>query len=162
MRNLNDVIPGAPNFKYKEFVRSMTAKRKGIDNIPTDENVWKNLENLAVNVLQPLRNKFGRIRILSGYRCPELNVKIGGSATSNHCRGEAADIEPLEEGVELIDLVNYINNNLEFRWIIAEYFPDGWIHVDFRLGGNIKGLKLKNDTYHYAKVSPEFLNKLYA
>jgi hypothetical protein len=57
MRNLNSKIPGAPNFKYREFIKSDTAIRKGIDNIPIDEH-WENIEKLAVNILQPLREIF--------------------------------------------------------------------------------------------------------
>jgi len=162
MRNLNDKIPGAPNFRYGEFVKSMTAIRHGIDNIPTDENVWLSIEKLAVNVLQPIRNQFGRLRIESGYRCPELNVKIGGSSTSNHCRGEAADIEPVESNITLIEIFNFIVGKLEYRNTIAEYFPNGWIHIDYREYANSKIIKLKDTTYHYAKVAPEFVNKLYA
>lgn len=161
MRNLKNKIPNAPNFTYNEFVKSMTAIRYDIDNIPPDEKTWTNIENLAVNVLQPIRNKFGRIRILSGYRSPKLNIKIGGSSTSNHCRGEAADIEPLENNVKLIDIVNFINSKLEFRWLICEYFPQGWIHIDYREGSNIKGIKLKDKKHDYIIVLADYLNTIY-
>ena len=99
-RNLNDIIPGAANFKYKEFVRSDVAKRKGIDNTPEDWQ-WENIERLAVSVLQPIRDQFGRIRITSGFRSVELCLAIGSSATSNHTRGEAADVEPVDGDVTL-------------------------------------------------------------
>ena len=161
MRNLYDKIPGAPNFRYKEFVKSMTALRYGINNIPPDEKTWRNIESLAVNVLQPIRNEFGGIRILSGYRSPKLNIKIGGSPTSNHCRGEAADIEPLNPEVTLLDIFNYINNYLKFRWVICEYFPTGWIHVDYREIDNIKGIKLKDEIHNYKIVNSEYINNLY-
>jgi len=58
MRNLNAKIPGARNFKYKEFIKSDIALRRGIDNTPTEEH-WQNIEKLAVNVLQPVRNNLG-------------------------------------------------------------------------------------------------------
>jgi len=161
MINLNNKIPDAPNFSYKEFVRSTTAIRYGIDNTPPDEKTWSNIEKLAVNVLQPLRNEFGGIRILSGYRSPKLNIKIGGSSTSNHCRGEAADIEPLEFGVKLIDILNFITVNLDFRWVIGEYLPQGWVHVDYREGANIKGIKLKDEKHNYTIVSSDYLNTIY-
>lgn len=159
--DLNKKIPGAENFKYKEFVKSNTAIRKGIKNIPNDEQ-WKNIERLAVNILQPLRDKFGGIRVSSGFRSEELNKSIGGSPTSNHCRGEAADIEPLNDNVSLLDLVEFIYNNLEFRTIILEYPDnDGWVHVDYRQGGNIKRLKLKDSTHDYSIVSLKNLIEMY-
>jgi len=158
---LNDKIPGAPNFRYKEFIKSMTAIRYGINNIPTNETIWKNIENLAVNVLQPIRNEFGRIYISSGYRSPKLNIKIGGSSTSNHCRGEAADIEPLESGITLLDIFNFIVDKLDFRWVICEYFKNGWIHIDYREDNNIKGIKLKDENHNYKIVTKEYINNLY-
>ena len=160
MRNLNSEIPGAKNFKYKEFVRSDTAIRRGIDNTPTDEH-WKNIEKLAVNVLQPAREALGKIRILSGYRSRKLNTAIGGSKYSNHCRGEASDIESGED-VSLIDLLEWIYYNTQFRTLIAEYFDsDGWCHVDYREGGNLKRLKLKDKNHNYKTVSIDYIKELY-
>jgi len=162
MRNLKDRIPGAPtDFRYEEFVRSETAARLGIENIPNDEQ-WERIELLASRVLQPVRNRFGPIKITSGFRCPELNVKIGGSANSNHCLGEAADIEPVYSGVKLVDIVKYIHDNLDFRTIIAEYFPVGWVHVDFREGGNTKVLMLKDKNHNYVVISIDELMRLYS
>ena len=161
MININDKIPGAPNFRYREFIKSSVAIRHEINNIPQEEYIWSNIERLAINVLQPIRNKFGRLRITSGYRTQILNMKIGGSSTSNHCRGEAADIEPLEDGIGLIDVFKFIHDKLEFRWLIAEYFLEGWIHIDFRDGANIKGIKLKDDKHNYLDVTPEYVNNIY-
>ena len=104
---ITDEIPGAPNFTYREFILSQEATRKSIDNIPNAE-AWKNIESLAVNILQPVREKFGPIRITSGYRSPQLNISIGGSQNSNHCLGQAADIEPLTKGVKMIDIIAFI------------------------------------------------------
>ena len=160
-RNLNDSIPGAPNFKYKEFVRSDVAKRKGIDNTPEDWQ-WENIERLAVSVLQPIRDQFGRIRITSGFRSVELCLAIGSSATSNHTRGEAADVEPVDGDVTLTDILEWIDNNLEYRELIAEYFPDGWIHVAYRHGDNNRQLKLKDPSYDYARVRLDLIRNLYA
>ena len=160
-RNLNDSIPGAPSFKYKEFVRSDVAKRKSIDNTP-DDGEWENIERLAVNVLQPVRDRFGRIRITSGFRSVDLCLAIGSSATSNHIRGEAADIEPVDDDVTLYEIIDWIDNHLEYRELIAEFFPDGWIHVAYRHGANNRQLKLKDPDYNYARVELHFIRGLYA
>jgi len=160
LRNLKNRIPGAPNFKYGEFIKSDVATRFGIINMPSDEE-WEKIELLAVMVLQPVRNHFGRIRITSGFRSKKLNKTIGGSETSNHCRGEASDIEPLEEEVTLLDIIKWIYNNLEFRTLILEFPPDGWVHVDYRENSNIKRLRLKDKDHNYKDVTIEYLEKLY-
>lgn len=160
MRDLTERIPGAPSFKYGEFVRSDTAARLGIENSPNDEQ-WRSIERLAFRVIQPVRNRYGPIKITSGYRSQELNEAIGGSKYSNHCRGEASDIEPVSGYIRLINVIKFIYDNLEFRTLIAEYFPDGWIHVDYREGGNIKRLKLKDKDHNYDTVGIDELMDLY-
>jgi len=159
-RNLNASIPGAPNFSYGEFIKSATALRHGINNVPTEDQ-WKKIESLAKHILQPIRNRFGRLRITSGFRSVELCIKIGSSATSNHARAEAADIEPYDPSITLVEIVKWIYTNLEFRTIILEYAPDGWVHVDYRKGGNLKRLKLKDDNNNYTDVTIEELERLY-
>jgi len=161
MRDLKSKIPGASNFRYGEFIRSHVASRLHLRNRPDDEQ-WKRIEVLAVRILQPVRNRFGSLRIASGYRSPELNTAIGGSVYSNHCKGEASDIEPVSCDVELIDVVKYIYDHLEFRNLIAEYFPHGWIHVDYREGDNLKRLKLKDKNHNYKDVTMDYLFSLYA
>jgi len=160
MENLDDRILGAESFRYREFIKSDVAVRKGIDNIPNEEQ-WKNIEKLAVNVLQPAVNIIGRINILSGYRSPELNKAIGGSETSLHCFGCAADIEPWEKGISLLDLLEWIYYNCDFRELIAEYFPDGWIHVGYVEGYNDKKLKLKDKDHNYSIVTLDYIKSLY-
>lgn len=160
MINLNDKIPGAPNFKYKEFIKSNTAIRLGIKNEPNDEQ-WHCIEVLAREILQPIREKFGRLRITSGFRSVELCEAVGSNKYSNHARGQAADIEPLVEGVTLFDVLEYIHNELEYRELIAEYFPDGWVHTAYREGANVKDLKLKDEKHHYSRVSIEYIRDLY-
>ena len=161
MRNLNDKIPGAKNFKYKEFVKSSTAIRLGIDNTPTDDH-WKNIEKVAVNILQPAREALGRIRITSGYRSKKLNKAIKGSKRSLHCFGCATDLEPLRSSVSLLDLLEWIYNNCEFRELIAEFFDeDGWVHVGYVEGRNKKKLKLKDKNHNYKLVSLDYIKSLY-
>ena len=80
------------NFSMEELVASNTARMKGIDNTP-DKEVEARLVQLAQQVLQPLRNSYGKpIKISSGYRCQALNKAIGGVSTSQHLKGEAVDI----------------------------------------------------------------------
>jgi zinc D-Ala-D-Ala carboxypeptidase len=161
-RDLDAKIPGAENFKYREFIKSEVAIRLGIDNVPKLEREWISIEKLAVNVLQPIRNELGPIRITSGFRCKKLNKALRAGKSSNHLLGQAADIEPVRDGVTLIDVAKFIYFYLEFRNLIAEYFPSGWVHVDYREGSNLKRLKLKDSTHNYEVVTMEELLDLYA
>ena len=127
------------NFSLSELTRSQTATRKGIVNQPDDEQL-ANLVALCENVLQPIRDHFGKpLRISSGLRVPELNAAIGGSTTSDHCKGMAADIEvPPIDNLELARWVE--GSGLAFRQLILEYYdgtPDsGWIHVSYNPADN--------------------------
>jgi len=160
MRDLNAKLPGAESFTYKEFVRSQTALRKGIKNAPTEEE-WVCLELLAKEVLQPIRDKFGRIRITSGFRSVELCESVGSNSRSNHARGQAADIEPLVGGVSLFDVLEFVHVNLEYRELIAEFFPVGWCHLAYRDGANNRQLKLKDVNHNYEIVSIDCVRGLY-
>lgn len=81
------------NFSYSEFFRSATAEREGIDNTSTDPQVKVNIRELVTNILQPLRDGLGKpLEINSGYRCKELNELVGGVETSQHRKGQAADV----------------------------------------------------------------------
>nr|UVY17005.1 MAG: Peptidase M15 [Bacteriophage sp.] len=116
-------------FTLKELTRSATAEAKGIDNTPTPE-VEKNLTLLVENVLDPLRNLFGKpITVNSGYRCPELNKAVGGSKTSDHVKGFAADITggSKEENERLFYLIKY---NFNFKQLIDEK-NFSWVHVSY-------------------------------
>lgn len=85
------------NFSYEEFTESNTAKSRGIDNSLPNQTVKNAVKELAENILQPLRDAYGKgIRITSGYRCPALNKAVGGSATSAHLMGYAADLQPMD------------------------------------------------------------------
>lgn len=122
------------NFSLAEFTKSETATRKGLDNTPTPE-VIQNLQKLVDNIIQPLREAIGKpININSGYRAPEVNASVGGSKTSDHCKGQAADIEI--NGMANGDLAQYIVDNYKFTQVILEFYtkgiPDsGWVHVSY-------------------------------
>ena len=120
------------NFSLHELCKSDTGTRHGIDNSPTAQ-VIDCLQDLVDNVLQPLRDKFGPIVVTSGYRSPELNKKIGGSTTSHHCYGYAADFEVL--GMDNRELAIYIRDTLKFTQLILEFYdgrPDsGWVHCAY-------------------------------
>jgi len=119
------------NFTLKEMYESTTAIRLGIDNTPSDI-VIKNLLLLCQKVLQPLREQMEEsIKVSSGYRCPDLNKRIGGSKSSQHCFGQAADISCDERTAEMY---RYIKNNLIFDQLIWEFGNDdnpSWVHVSF-------------------------------
>jgi zinc D-Ala-D-Ala carboxypeptidase len=122
------------NFSLSEMIKSETASRRGLDNTPGDAEI-ANLKTLAEKVLQPIRNHYKRgVHVNSGFRHPEVNAAVGGSKTSDHCKGQAADIEI--PGVANADLAEWIKNNLEFTQLILEFYtpgiPDsGWVHVSY-------------------------------
>lgn len=149
------------NFKWKEMFNSYTAKRLNIDNVTTEKWILNNLERLCINILQPIRDEFGPIRITSGYRSGELNKAINGSIHSNHCIGCAADIEPIYDNVSLIDILEWTHNNLKYRELIAEFYPDGWNHVAYRQDMNNYQLKLRDNDHFYDKVSIDYIKELY-
>ena len=81
------------NFSLAEMVKSETALRHDMDNTPGEAEI-ENLKRLAEKVLQPVRDHYAKgVKVNSGYRHPEVNAKVGGSKTSDHCKGQAADIE---------------------------------------------------------------------
>ena len=122
------------NFTLKELTKSDTATRLGLDNTPDDEAL-ENLKTLCEKVLQPVREHFDKsVSINSAYRSPESNAAVGGSKTSDHCKGMAADIEIV--GVANADLAQWIMDNLEYTQLILEFYtpgiPDsGWVHVSY-------------------------------
>ena len=124
-----------------EVVRSESAKRKGISNMPTAEHI-ANFKILAEKVFEPIRQHFRcPIHISSGYRSKELNAAIGGSATSEHCSGQAIDIDMdgTPNGVTNRMVFDYIKDNLDFNQLIFEFGdaqnPD-WVHVSYSATGN--------------------------
>lgn len=131
-----------------EVSRSETAKRKGINNTPSGEHL-ENFKKLAENIFEPIREHFGvPIHISSGYRSKELNSAIGGSATSQHCSGEAIDIDMdgSASGVTNAQVFNFIKDNLQFDQLIWEFGsnsnPD-WVHVSYETTGKQRKQILK-------------------
>jgi len=130
------------NFTLSEFTKSQTAERKGIDNTPGEEHL-EAAKHLFSNVVQKVRDNFGVTVINSGYRGPELNEAIGGSERSQHCKGEAVDIEC--PGTANYDVAAWIQDNLDFDQLILEFYkpgiPDsGWVHVSYKSEGNRKSV----------------------
>tara|TARA_R110000796_G_scaffold240290_1_gene361294 strand:+ start:444 stop:902 length:459 start_codon:yes stop_codon:yes gene_type:complete len=122
------------NFSLKEFTKSQTAERKGISNSPNEVSVMA-MEALCHCVLEPIRSAFAKpIHINSGYRSVALCEAIGSKPTSQHCDGEAADIEIY--GVSNYELAKYIEKNLNFDQLILECWTtedpnSGWVHVSY-------------------------------
>lgn len=121
------------HFSLHEFVRSETARAKGIDNTPTKE-AEANIKALVDNVLDPLREAWGGpITVTSGYRCPELNKAVGGVSTSMHTQGRAADITTgntlnnrrLYQLVQnlMLPFFELIGNKYDFKWLHISYAP---------------------------------------
>jgi hypothetical protein len=121
------------NFTLQELIKSDTAIRRGIDNNPNADQIEK-LKALCENILQPVRDHFGRVKVTSCYRSPELCVAIGSSVNSQHAKAEAADFECI--GVDNAELFDWIKNNLEPDQLILEFYTpgepnSGWIHCSW-------------------------------
>ena len=136
------------NFTLHELTKSDTALRLGLSNTPTKEGIIK-LRLLATNLLQPLRNVVGSIRITSGYRSPALSQAIGSSQNSQHCRYEAIDCQLVKRGkmdnLEIYKALLYLD--LDFDQAILEFgdstqhkdprYP-AWIHLSWKVCDNRK------------------------
>ena len=131
------------NLNLSELTRSDSAKRNGIDNTPTAEHL-ENFKLLAEKVFEPIRAHFKvPIHISSGYRSKALNDFIKGSASSQHCQGEAIDIDMdgSSSGVTNKMVFDFIKEKVDFDQLIAE-FPENsnpaWVHVSYTKKGNRK------------------------
>jgi len=123
------------HFTIKEFTQSETARRLGIDNVPKPYQI-DNMRTLCKQVLEPLRKEFGAIIITSGFRSAKLNKAVGGVMTSQHTKGEAADlrIDNEERGQEMFE---WIKNNTVFDQLIMEHSRKtgaSWLHVSSKYG----------------------------
>lgn len=130
------------HFTLQEFTDSPKAKEFGLENTPNAMQIAA-LQSLCDNILEPLRAHFNSsIRILSGFRCLELNKAVGGAPTSQHTLGEAADIHV--QGVRNDDVWKFIVLNLNFDQVIAEKLREddgnaGWVHVSHKREGKQRG-----------------------
>jgi len=160
------------NFTLNELTKSPTALQWGFkEQFEPPQEVVENLIQLVVHVLQPLRDKLGLpIRISSGYRCPRVNSKVGGATTringkmvqtSQHVKGEAADIEVVVDGKEanylIIEALRELSKSNTFEWdqIISEYGTlrnPNWIHISFRKGKNRKQVLRKESGKGYIEI----------
>jgi len=158
---MSETIRVSKNFALSEMVKSATAERLGVDNSPSDIHLV-NLTHLAIHILQPVRDQFGVITINSGYRSPTLNAKVGGSKTSQHCNGQAADFESFSTPNP--DLAKWIANNLEFDQLILEFYDgvnpnSGWVHCSYNLMGNRKKIMTALKTKSGVQYKNGFVSK---
>lgn len=131
---------------YKEAIRSNTALRLNINNIPNDYEI-SNMVGIASNVFEPLREYVGGpIKINSMFRSEALNRAIGGSSRSQHCQGRAIDLDDTFGHKTNAEMFNYIKNNLNFDQLIWEFGDDtnpNWVHVSFVSNDENRGRCLK-------------------
>ena len=120
------------NFSRAEIEHSNTAKRLGISNEMSEKHL-ESMQRLIDNLIQPMRDAIGPIRISSGYRSPKLNKAIGGSSRSQHSKGEALDLQFWEKG-KMNNKVIYdwvLESGVEFDQMINE-FDFSWIHISLK------------------------------
>lgn len=147
---MND-IQLSEHFKLSEFTNSPTASARHIDNTLSESNpqqaeIIANLRSLCENVLEPLRQWYGKpIDISSGYRCPTLNRAAGGVATSQHMKGEAADLHLPSIAIGRQWIEHLLEYGL-FDQLIWEHDKSGhyWIHVSFKRNGRNRQTYLPN------------------
>ena len=134
------------HISYEEGVRSITALRLGLKNDPSDDHL-QNMKLLSEKIFEPLRTFVnGPIKINSFYRGPELNKAIGGSSKSQHCHGQAMDIDDTYGVMSNATMYNWIKDNLDFDQMIWEFGDDknpNWVHVSYVNPGENRNRCLK-------------------
>ena len=153
-----EIIPG---HRLRDFVFSETDTRRGIDNTPDSETIDRIVIS-ARTILAPIEQRFGPMRITSWYRSPDLCAALGSSRTSNHTMGDTGDFEPVDHHTaKLLDIARFIVDEIPFRELIAEYWPQGWIHCCSRPASNIRVMKLKDKDHHYTRTTMRMLDEMY-
>ena len=146
------------HISLKEATKSNTADRLGIHNFP-DSDILVNMQSLAINIFEPLREWVGGpIYITSFYRSPELNKAIGGSSKSQHCKGQAIDIDDVLGHKTNAEMFHYIKDNLEFDQLIWEFGNDdnpNWVHCSYNISNN------RGNIYKAIKENGKTKYKLY-
>jgi len=137
----------SPHLRLSEVIKSPTAIRLGISNEPTPEHL-DNLKQVANQMFEPLRNHFKvPIGVNSGYRSKALNKAVKGSATSQHCKGEALDLDAdVYGGLTNAEIFRFIEKNLDFDQLIWEAGTDdepAWVHVSYVTHRENRGKKLR-------------------
>lgn len=144
------------NLSLAEMIISAEGKRKGISNNPTDDHL-SNMKKLALNIFQPIREHFNApIHVSSGYRSLALNRALGGAITSQHCSGEAMDIDMDGSKITNAQIFNWIKDNLVFDQLIWEFGTDknpAWVHVSYESTGKqrkqiLKAIKQNGKTFY--------------
>lgn len=136
------------NFSYREFEESETAKARGITNVISSFEVRDAIRELTITVLQPLRDAWGLpLHVNSGYRCPKLNAAVGGAATSQHTKGEAADIKA-EHPIKLAQLAYDLG--LPYDQMII--YPT-FVHFSHKLHGEQRRQVLYNKSYKGRRIT---------
>ena len=142
------------NFTIAEYIKSQTATRKDIDNSLSEDHL-ESAKLLFAKVVQPVREQWGVTVINSGYRSPALNKAVGGSSKSQHCNGEAVDLECV--GASNAEVAQWIESTLEFDQLILEFYTpgdprSGWVHVSYKESNNRKSVltasKIKGKTVY--------------
>jgi len=126
------------NLTLAEAIKSNTAIRKGIDNTPTPEHLH-NMEMVALNIFEPIRDNFMTpLYVSSMYRSEALNKAVKGSKTSQHCKGQAIDIDAdIYGGCTNKEIFEFVRDNLDFDQLINEY-NYSWVHISYKVHGNRK------------------------
>lgn len=148
------------HFTLEELIYSSTAKQKGLKNEPTQDHI-ENLKLLCEYVLEPIREKIGcPLVISSGYRSEKVNALVGGSKTSQHILGQAADIQIFDKTKTNVDLFNTIvemvkNNELQVGQVIWEFgeTEPNWVHV------SLPNSRHRNEIMRASKVYDKHISK---
>ena len=151
MFNSNDKL--SSHFRLREFEKSQIADRFSIDNTVKEKQIYNNLTLLCKNVLEPIRKHYGvPFSPTSGYRCLDLNRKLGSSDKSQHTKGQACDIEI--PTVSNYELGIWIRDNLDYDTVLLEFYKkdvpsSGWVHVSYISKENNRKRALKFDGKEY-------------